>query len=83
MTVLAALTRLGGAIALMAQHALALPIYSASLAVVALLMFRGFALADVASVIRPSQVALEAAFFALSVLAVWFAFAGTRNGTLN
>ncbi|MFK8053472.1 MAG: hypothetical protein AB8F65_10915 [Woeseiaceae bacterium] len=35
-------------------------------------MFQGFVLADVASVIRSSQVMLEFGFLAISLFAVWF-----------
>jgi hypothetical protein len=46
-------------------------------------MFRGFVLADVASVIRGSQVALEIVFLALSGFAVWYAYVNNNNGTLT
>lgn len=41
------------------------------------IMFRGFVLAGVADVIRPSQIAVEIGFIAISVLAVWFAYKQT------
>ncbi|MEL6870745.1 MAG: hypothetical protein AAFO81_13180 [Pseudomonadota bacterium] len=72
-TLLTAVTRLGGAVALLLQHQWALPLYALSLGCMVLLMFRAFVLADIASVIRPSQVMLEFAFLAISLFAVWFA----------
>lgn len=79
----AALTRLFGGAALVFQSSLALPLYAVSLALVVVIMFRGFVLADVASVIRPSQIALEAAFMALSIFAVWFSHAQINVGRLT
>lgn len=51
-TLVAALTRFGGGVALLLQSNAALPIYGVSFVFVAIIMFRGFVLADVASVIR-------------------------------
>lgn len=82
-TVIAALTRFFGAVALLMRRSLAFPLYAVSLILVAVIMLRGFILADVASVIRGSQVVLEIGFFMISVFAVWFAYANTENGTLN
>lgn len=83
LTILAALTRLFGGAALLMQKAWALPLYGISLCLVIVIMFRGFVLADVASVIRGSQIVLEFAFLMISVFAVWYAFAQTSNGTLR
>lgn len=82
-TVVAALTRFFGALALLMHKSLALPLYGISLFLVAVIMFRGFFLADVASVIRGSQVALEIGFLMISIFAVWFAYANTNNGNLS
>ena len=82
-TLVAALSRLLGGAALLMHNSWALPSYGVSLVLVAIIMFRGFVLADVASVIRGSQVALEIAFFALSGFAVWYAYVNTNNGTLT
>lgn len=82
-TAVAALTRLLGAIALLLRSARALHLYAVSLALVVVIMFRGFVLADVASVIQSSQVALEIAFLLISVFAVWYARKQTRSGVLK
>lgn len=76
-TVVAALTRLGGGTALLFRHDIAFTLYTISLALIVVLMFRGFVLADVTSVIRTSQVVLEYVFLGLSVFAVWFAHTTT------
>ncbi len=73
-TFVAAAARLSGAVALTLGSTLAVPLFAVSLALVAILMFRGFVLADVAQVIRGSQVLLEIVFLALSVFALWFAW---------
>lgn len=78
LTVATAATRLLGGIALLMQQGFALPLYSVSLALMAVLMFRGFVLADIASVIRTSQVFLEFAFLAISIFAVWFSYEVAR-----
>lgn len=82
-TVLAAATRLLGAVGLVMQRSWALPLYVVSLCVVAVIMYRGFFIADVAAVIRPSQVWLEIGFMCLSVAAVWFSYIHVANGTLK
>lgn len=83
MTFVAAATRLSGAIGLVKQKSWAFPVYLLSLGVVVILMYRGFFVADVASVIRPSQVLLEIGFFALSVAAVGFSRFQIANGYLK
>ncbi|MBT8083895.1 MAG: hypothetical protein HKN35_08435 [Woeseia sp.] len=82
-TVIAALTRLLGALALLLRNAWAFPFYSISLCSVVVIMFRGFVLADVASVIRTSQIVLEFAFLSISVFAVWYTFAQVNGGVLR
>lgn len=81
-TLIAALTRLFGGVALLMHNSWAFPSYGVSFILVTVIMFRGFVLADVASVIRESQVALEIAFLAISGFAVWYAYVNTNNGTL-
>lgn len=73
-TAVAALARLGGAIGLLVRRSWAAWLYAISLVCVVVIMFRGFVLADVASVIRTSQIWVEALFMALSIFAAWFAF---------
>lgn len=83
-TVLAALTRFSGGVALLLKNGWAFALYSVSLVLVAVLMFRGFFLADVASVIRRSQVFLEIGFLLCSVFAVWYAhFVGLNSLSSN
>ena len=82
-TVVAALTRLFGGVALLMHKSLAFPLYGISIFLVAVIMFRGFVLADVASVIRGSQVVLEIGLLLISIFAVWFAYANTNNGKLR
>lgn len=82
-TAIAALTRLLGAISLALKSYLALPFYTVSLFFVIVIMFRGFVLADVVSVIRTSQVVLEIAFLAISVFAVWYSARHVASGILR
>jgi hypothetical protein len=81
-TAIAALTRLCGAIFLLLRRSWALQCYVVSLCFVMMIMLRGFLLADVASVIRPSQVVLEFVFLAISVFAVWYARRQALKGLL-
>jgi hypothetical protein len=83
LTCLAAASRFAGGLGLMLRKSWAVPAYGASLVLVAVLMFRGFVLADVASVIRTSQIWLEAAFMALSIFAVWWARRHRHSGRLR
>jgi len=82
-TAIAAITRLFGAISLLVRSSWALPFYAISLGFVSVIMFRGFVLADVASVIRGSQVLLEFVFLSISVFAVWYSKKHLDNGTLK
>ncbi len=82
-TLLVAITRLAGGCALFLRRRWAVPCYAVSLVVVVTLMFRAFVFADVAAVIRPSQIALEAGFLALSVFAPWWARRQRQHGLLH
>lgn len=82
-TMLAALSRFTGGVALLMQSNWALPAYVVSFLLVALIMFRGFVFADVASVIRTSQVFLEIAFLGISGFAVWYSYFHNNDGTLH
>jgi hypothetical protein len=82
-TVIAALTRLFGAICLLLRKHWALLLYGVSLCCVSVIMIRGFVLADVASVIRGSQIVLEFVFLLISVFAVWYATRQIQNGILK
>ncbi|WKE66568.1 hypothetical protein PVT67_04775 [Gallaecimonas kandeliae] len=83
LTAAAAASRLLGALALFWQSAWAFTLYGLSLFLVVIIMFRAFALAKVARVIRPSQVALELAFLLISVFAAWFSAMQILNGVLR
>lgn len=82
-TLIAALTRFCGGVALLMRSNFAFPLYGFSLFLVIVIMFRGFVLADVTSVIRQSQVILEFGFILISGFAVWYAHTSARNGTLR
>ena len=82
-TCAAAATRLLGAIALACCSALAYPVYAVSLVLVCIIMFRGFFIADVASVISTDQVVLEIAFLALTALAVLYSLYARNAGLLR
>lgn len=82
LTYLCAASRFVGGLGLVLRRAWALPAYSLSLLAVATLMFRGFVLADVGSVIRTSQIWLEVGFLLLSVFAVWWTAHHRRTGKL-
>jgi hypothetical protein len=71
-TLCAAITRLTGAIGLVLRRRWSSILYGISLACVVVIMFRGFVLADAVSVIRPSQVWVEALFLGLSLFALGF-----------
>ena len=79
-TVVVAVTRLLGAAGLLLRRSWALPIYAASMILVFVIMYRGFVLANVASVIRRSQVGVEILFIGLSIFAVWFAWRAKLTG---
>ncbi len=82
LTLGAAISRLTAGVGLMLRHRWSVALYGISLACVTVIMFRGFVIADVASVIRPSQVWVEALFMALSVFAFWFSLRARKNGYL-
>ena len=73
-SVLTAVTRFGGGVALFLQPSWAFFLYSLSFALTLVIMFRAFVFAGVASVIPNSQIAVEALFLVLSAFAVFFAF---------
>lgn len=83
MTVIVAVTRLLGAICLLLRRSWALPLYAASMILVFVIMYRGFVLANVASVIRNSQIGVEILFIALSIFAVWFARRAKTRGLIK
>ena len=78
-TVLAAATRFLGGLLLLLRNVWAIYLYAGSLVFVVIIMFRGFILADVANVIRGSQITLEMGFLFLSFFAVYYSNKQCRN----
>lgn len=70
--VLAAL-RVAGAATLWFRAPIAESLFALAMLITGVMMFRGFVLEGVASVIRPSQVLVEIAFIVISVFAWWYA----------
>ncbi|MFK7829921.1 MAG: hypothetical protein AB8B57_09100 [Congregibacter sp.] len=68
-----AATRIGGALGLLLRKSWSITLYALSFAASCVIFFRGFLLEGIASVERPSQVGLEALFFALSIFALCYA----------
>lgn len=75
--------RLGGALALVLRKRWAIWLYAVSLLCVTTIMFRGFVLADVISVIRTSQVGVEILFMTLSIFAVGFSYRMSQRAVLK
>ena len=80
--IIAALTRLLGAICLLLRRAWALPLYIISMVLFMVAMYRAFILADVAGAMSGPHIAIEVVFVALSILAVWFAHESKSKGIL-
>lgn len=70
---LAAVTRLLGAIGLLLRRDWALPLYIISVVFFLGALYRGFVLANVSNVMSGLHIAVELVFLALSIFAVWFA----------
>ena|SRR5215813_11917770 len=81
--IVAALTRLLGAFALLLRRAWALPLYIVSLASFVIGMFRAFVLAGVAGVMSGAHIATEVTFLGLGILAIWFAHVNKSRGLLR
>lgn len=81
--IIAALTRLLGAICLLLRRAWALPLYVISMVLFMVAFYRAFALADVASVMSGPHIAVELVFIVFSVFAVWFAHENQSKGILK
>jgi hypothetical protein len=71
--IIAAVTRLLGAVGLLLRRAWALPLYIFSMVFFLAALYRAFVLASVASVMSGPHIAVELVFVALSIFAVWFA----------
>ena len=81
--IIAAVTRLLGAIALLLRSAWATPLYLVSLLFFLVALYRAFVLADVANVMSMGHIATEVVFVTLSVFAIWFSYRFKANGTLK
>jgi hypothetical protein len=81
--IVAAATRLLGAIALLLRRAWALPLYAISAVFFLVALYRAFILADVASVMSGAHIAVELVFLALSIFGIWFARENRSRGILK
>ena len=81
--IIAAATRLLGAIGLLLRRAWALPLYIVSVVFFLGALFRGFVLANVSSVMSGPHIAAEIVFLALSIFGVWFARQNKLTGILK
>jgi len=81
--IIAAVSRLLGAIALLLRSAWALGYYLVSLPFFLIALYRAFILADVARVMSMGHIATEAVFLLLSLFAIWFSYRFKVNGTLK
>ncbi len=81
--IIAAVTRLLGAIGLLLRRAWALPLYIISLVFFVVALYRAFFLANVASIMSGPHIAVELVFIALNVFAVWFAHENKSKGILK
>jgi hypothetical protein len=81
--IVAAAARLMGALGLLLRRAWALQLYVISALFFLVALYRAFVLAEVASVMSPQHIAVEATFLALSLFAIWFAYANKRKGVLT
>ncbi len=81
--VIAAVTRLLGAIGLLLRRAWALPLYIISVGFFQIALYRAFILANVASVMSAPHIAVELVFLALGIFAVWFARENRSRGIVK
>ncbi len=80
---LAAVTRLLGAIGLLLRRDWALPLYIISVVFFLGALYRGFVLANVSNVMSGLHITVELVFLALSIFAVWFARENKSKGILK
>jgi len=80
---IAAGARLLGAVGLFMRRAWALPFYVASLIFFLATLFRGFVLANAASVMNAGHIGVELVFAGLSLFAIWFAYDARARGILR
>jgi len=81
--IIAAVTRLLGAIGLLLRRAWALPLYIISVVFFLVALYRAFVLANVSSVMSGPHISVELVFLALSIFAVWFARENKSKGVLK
>lgn len=81
--IIAAATRLLGAIGLLMRRAWALPLYVVSVFFFLVVLYRAFILANVAGVMSAPHIAVEVIFLALGIFAVWFARVNKSRGILR
>lgn len=80
---IAAVTRLLGAIGLLLRRDWALPLYIISVVFFLGALYRGFVLANVSNVMSGLHITVELVFLALSIFAVWFARENKSKGILK
>ena len=80
---IAAMTRLLGAIGLLVRRAWALPLYIVATVFFLIALYRAFVLANVSSVMSGPHIFVEIAFLALSIFGVWFARENISKGILK
>jgi len=81
--IIAAVTRLFGAIGLLLRRAWAMQFYIISVVFFLVALYRAFVLANVSSVMSASHIAVEIVFLALGIFAIWFARANESKGILK
>ena len=81
--IVAAATRLLGAVALLLRRRWALPLYVASLAFFLVALYRAFVLANAAKAMGGTHIAIELAFVTLGAFGVWFAHVNRSRGILR
>ena len=81
--IIAAVTRLLGAIGLLLRRDWALPLYIISVVFFLGALYRGFVLANASSVMSGPHFAVELVFLAFSIFAVWFARENKSKGILK
>lgn len=81
--IIAAASRLLGAIGLLLRRAWSLPFYLISVIFFCIALYRAFFLANVASVMSAPHIAIELVFLILGLFAIWFARRNSTNGILR
>jgi hypothetical protein len=81
--IVAAVTRLLGAIALLLRRRWALPLFVVSSVFFLVALYRAFVLAGAGKVMGGTHIAIELAFVALGAFGVWFAYVNGSRGVLR